>query len=1082
MNNSLTNSYFDPIEQVQVNDGIQRSKRDEFLVLDEKSNIDQKYILRRGDGLSDFLTVKSHFYKLKTAQLEDSFYKQNVLMRGNELITTASLQNYLDTMQLHLDAQMDMRILKINEELEAKLSHFTGEMIMALKEKASKKSMQTDNLFVMDIVRDNEMKINQALASLDQIVIQKVSCKAEIKDVESLDINKADISAVKEINERINRIEMMMHEYLSADSNEDEFDERDGSFDDDVDSAEMKDQVNNSSSQFGFRHNKSLDIDDEQKVDLSMVDISPKDHALMGHDQINSVQTPSTHANVQNIDLIIGRNGDPPINSIEVINNQKKALEQYVNDQIPATNQFKKKEKENNQGKKQNHQQANQPIRKSPREKLPNFPQPVVQPSTNNKSKFASSTNQHLNFPNYHHDNAQKSPFLSPKETSPKSKVNEMKGIDLFNNKGANINNDTNAASILNDKNITDRIQDRQLLDKKYTQEMAQPQIMPQIGVKIKLSGKQVKVEENSKSNLEKEISEKSNTLEQAKDKVPLNNDMLSQGSSLRFAQSRLGSTSPYRKNKMNALKRGQPQINDTVEIDNLKRDFIMVNQQIKDLQEKLHKHEVDIHPQIAFIHNNHQKIQQVIKSYETLKLRIHEHETYDEKLKESYLKKSVETIKKMKIGIEKDQQLVKEQYQQDKEFYKQKLKTFETNEENLRQLMELVKKKLQALKFQNLNLSAQEQQTLFGSIQEGQMSTRSNFNNTQNITIIGGQVNSTTISNEEFNREIENLKNFVMIKLQEVLGEIEEIKRPVNDSIQNIQKESQALSRELDRYDALYRIILSDFQQILDDHKSLIEKQHNQLIQQQKQHQENLAYQTLPIQTHQLIPNTPLHQTKLCSLMSHPDPKSLGHHTPNTYADSILSKLDQVNSKIIDAKRRFKKSFDQDLLEMASVDNISSNNNTKLGFRNQSSSVMRNSIQGNKDSFTKTDRARTSMGQNKSYKDRDASNLIREYEQRKQNDYFEVGGGQAPKRNIYSSSMEKYKRVIQTSALHKSTGFQQRPINMTANNSPTIRSNLNDSVLTTQIVTPSLKLKDYQKGPLNEIKINLKRFGHLIQ
>ena len=200
-------------------------------------------------------------------------------MRGNELITTASLQNYLDTMQLHLDSQMDQRILKINEELEIKLDDFQTKIIQSLKEKASKKQMQTDHLFVLDIVRDNEMKINQTLASLDQIVIQKLSSKAEIKDVELLDINKADISAVKEVNERINRIEMMMHEYLSADSNEDEFDDRESNFEEDVDSAELKDQVNNSSSQFGFRHNKSLDLDGEQaKVDLSMVDISPKDH------------------------------------------------------------------------------------------------------------------------------------------------------------------------------------------------------------------------------------------------------------------------------------------------------------------------------------------------------------------------------------------------------------------------------------------------------------------------------------------------------------------------------------------------------------------------------------------------------------------------------------------------------------------------------------------------------------------------------------------------------------------------------------------------------------------------------------
>ena len=67
---------------------------------------------------------------------------------------------------------------------------------------------------------------------------------------------------------------------------------------------------------------------------------------------------------------------------------------------------------------------------------------------------------------------------------------------------------------------------------------------------------------------------------------------------------------------------------------------------------------------------------------------------------------------------------------------------------------------------------------------------------------------------------------------------------------------------------------------------------------------------------------------------------------------------------------------------------------------------------------------------------------------------------------------------------LHQSSGYQFKPTNMTTNNSPTMKSNkLNDSLLTTSIITPQIKLRDNNnsKVPQNEIKINLKKFNHLI-
>lgn len=109
--------------------------------------------------------------------------------------------------------------------------------------------MHNNYQFVLDIVKDNDFKISQLLGSIDLQIIKKISHKAEATDVESLDKNKADISAFQEIQERVQRIEMIMHEVLSeGDSNHDEYDENeDRIFDDDVDSEELKDEVNNNS-------------------------------------------------------------------------------------------------------------------------------------------------------------------------------------------------------------------------------------------------------------------------------------------------------------------------------------------------------------------------------------------------------------------------------------------------------------------------------------------------------------------------------------------------------------------------------------------------------------------------------------------------------------------------------------------------------------------------------------------------------------------------------------------------------------------------------------------------------------------
>lgn len=72
---------------------------------------------------------------------------------------------------------------------------------------------------------------------------------------------------------------------------------------------------------------------------------------------------------------------------------------------------------------------------------------------------------------------------------------------------------------------------------------------------------------------------------------------------------------------------------------------------------------------------------------------------------------------------------------------------------------------------------------------------------------------------------EVEYLKSFLLQKIQSVILEVEEIKVPFRDAIQDLKKENEAFMREIDRYDALYRNMLNDYMVALDENKKYIEK-----------------------------------------------------------------------------------------------------------------------------------------------------------------------------------------------------------------------------------------------------------------
>ena len=103
---------------------------------------------------------------------------------------------------------------------------------------------------------------------------------------------------------------------------------------------------------------------------------------------------------------------------------------------------------------------------------------------------------------------------------------------------------------------------------------------------------------------------------------------------------------------------------------------------------------------------------------------------------------------------------------------------------------------------------------------------------------------------------------------------------------------------RELDRYDALYRSMLADYMNVLEEQKKTLEKQ--------------------MIGT-SLSSGIPIHSTKLCSLVDHKngvyDQKQIQLSAFNR-GDPFLAKLEGTNSKLGEAKRWLKSSFDQDMLD----------------------------------------------------------------------------------------------------------------------------------------------------------------------
>eukprot|EP00347_Sterkiella_histriomuscorum_P015086 403358369 len=947
---------------------------------------DKKGYQRRGDGLADFLELKSMFKRIQADQessekrlrsLEDYFHKQSILTNSNEIVTNQSLQNYLDTLTSHLNAQFQQKLNDQNALINQKLASFKEELDLQLKEKASKYTSQRQYADLLEKCLVNESKLNQILTDqyYESIIEKKMQRKAEQSDVEQLERNKADISAVKECMEKLQRLQMIVDEGMYVGEGEEDEDEDATMYDDEeIDPEELKDQVNNSEKLL-LNHERSIHSFHQNSSGVGQHgNYSKFNKSALEH--TNNIKFANTSRNSMTIagvkegggsDFSRDENGNIHLDHSNLNNGE-------------ATNKSDEAKLDQNKIETSGIKLSNLKIDQPNSIDVNNM---INIDLTNNKAGKLQSINTPM-FENNHH---MYQTHLSPKVTTTstfknilgfqnadfglvqsnvtKNMVSSITPRDSSKkgNQEANLNlhHSSKISPILSQKIPEFHPSPRKDSSNPNTNnnQSDEQQILPSIGVKINIGGKQKQHESSSNyDNQDLMINISNNGGNGAaggsigggfpgnggghtgamrdRDRTPVNganmmiNDFMSNASSMR----RTSKWSSPRRRGLHGLKRGisvnmSSQMN--TDLDNLKKENFLFSQKLKELQEQIKLTQTEVKPSTTFHAQNEDQILKVLRQYNLMALKINEQETYDDKLKKKYLKSSIKEMNKIKLQLEKESKQLRDKQDQDKDYTRVKLKSLEVEFQSLKSSQDLIRKMLQQNKIDPNSQQFQNQLFLTQQdLQNNPTSSARSQNYTPLLTnsVYPNPLQSSVISHQsvtqnhlyQLQSDQDNLKNFVMQQIQQVLTKLGELQTPMLDQVQNLKRENESFIRELDRYDALYRNMLNDYINVLEENKSYVLKQ------QELEKTLNLNRGTIQNTTIQYFTQgAPLiHQTKLCSLMDsgHYDPKNFKYSQDQSNQDYINQqhKLDQITTKMIDTKRKLKLAFDQDMKE-SSID-----------------------------------------------------------------------------------------------------------------------------------------------------------------
>jgi hypothetical protein len=125
--------------------------------------------LTRGNGIADFIQVKNEYGRTKVEvedlerrvkSLEEMFHKQSIIQSSNEIVTSVSLQSYLEELNKHIERQFQEKLALHTEKIFQILETQKEDVKEMMKEKAHKHKVDRQINHLSEMIRNNDMRLD----------------------------------------------------------------------------------------------------------------------------------------------------------------------------------------------------------------------------------------------------------------------------------------------------------------------------------------------------------------------------------------------------------------------------------------------------------------------------------------------------------------------------------------------------------------------------------------------------------------------------------------------------------------------------------------------------------------------------------------------------------------------------------------------------------------------------------------------------------------------------------------------------------------------------------------------------------
>ncbi|TNV87765.1 hypothetical protein FGO68_gene766 [Halteria grandinella] len=280
------------------------------------------------------------------------------------------------------------------------------------------------------------------------------------------------------------------------------------------------------------------------------------------------------------------------------------------------------------------------------------------------------------------------------------------------------------------------------------------------------------------------------------------------------------------------------------IEIENFKKEIAENANRIKEVHDFL---DAEYRPVRDFVRQNQSKLEGTISSYVALHGKISEMETYDDQLKQKYLKDTLKQVNDIRDKIINEQKVFKVKQKEEREQFLQRMKVVETDSDHVKSQVEYVRRVIQQHKFFGgcYAIPSPPDQSKITSGTPVAMDTSlftqdgTGPGNTQrtNVSQAFGQASLMQpslphqivfLSNQlgQLQSDLAQLDSFAKDRIGHLVLDIDELRNPLNTQVMDLKKENESFLRELERLDQQYKEIFGEYTGALDANRDLVEKQ----------------------------------------------------------------------------------------------------------------------------------------------------------------------------------------------------------------------------------------------------------------